>query len=154
MSVANKIKVFPILILLIIINGIASAQTTEEIKNEVWQRELQYWQLVEKDDTTAYKTLWHKDFIGYPGNDTSNKSHIANWIGDLFKDKDIKYTVDLHKKAVNVVEDVAMTFYDEDDVFTNTKTGVVKREQYKITHTWKKFADTWLIIGGMDGLKK
>jgi len=55
---------------------------------------------------------------------------------------------------VNVVDNIVMTFYDEHDIFTNIKTGVVKKETYKITHTWKKFGNTWLIIGGMDGFKK
>lgn len=150
----KTIHVLSFFSLFILASITASAQSKEQMMNEVWQREIQYWQLVEKDDTTAYKTLWHEDFIGYPGNDTSNKSHIAYWIGDLFKDKDVKYTVDIHKKAVNLVDNVVMTFYDEDDVFTNTKTSAVIKETYKITHTWKKFGNTWLIIGGMDGYKK
>ena len=150
----KAIQVLSLIILFIISGTIASAQTKEQMANEVWQREIQYWQLVEQDDTIAYRTLWHEDFIGYPGNDTSNKSHISYWIADFFKDKNVKYTIDIHKKAVNVVDNVVMTFYDEDDILTNTKTGTVKRETYKITHTWKKFGDTWLIIGGMDGYKK
>jgi len=150
-SISNLLAFFPLMLFTSIA---ASAQSKEQMSTEVRQREVYYWQLVEQNDTTAYKTLWHEEFIGYPGNDTSNKSHIANWIGDLFKDKDIKYTVDVHKKAVNVVDNIVMTFYDEDDIFTNIKTGIVKKETYKITHTWKKFGGTWLIIGGMDGFKK
>lgn len=150
----NVIKAFSIFSLMILTNFIASAQTKKQMANEVWQRETLYWQLVEKNDTTAYKTLWHKDFIGYAGNDIVNKNHIAAWITDLFKEKDIKYTADIHKKAVNVVDHIVMTFYDEYDVFTNTKTGSITKELFKITHTWKKFGSTWLIIGGMDGFKK
>ncbi len=150
----NVIKAFSIFSLMILTNFIASAQTKKQIANEVWQRETLYWQLVEKNDTTAYKTLWHKDFIGYAGNDIVNKSQIAAWITDLFKDKKIKYTAEIHKKAVNVVDNIVMTFYDEYDVFTNTKTRTVTKELFKITHTWKKFSSTWLIIGGMDGFKK
>ena len=129
----RKMKVIPLLVLLLIIQWSVSAQTTEQIKNEVWQRELQYWKYVEKNDTTGYKTLWHKDFI---------------------KDKNLKYSHALHKKAVNVVVDVAMTFYDEDDILTNKNTGAVTKDTYKITHTWKKFGNTWLIIGGMAGYKQ
>ena len=154
MPVPNKIKIVPFLILSIIINVIASAQTTDKMKNEVWQRELQYWKYVEKNDTTGYKTLWHKDFIGYPGDDIADKSHIADWIAELFKDKDEKYSHALRKKAVNAIDDVVITFYDEDEIFTNTKTGVVTTDTYKINHTWKKFGNTWLIIGGMAGYKQ
>lgn len=150
----RKMKVIPLLVLLLIIQWSVSAQTTEQIKNEVWQRELQYWKYVEKNDTKGYKTLWHKDFIGYPGDDIADKSHIADWIAELFKDKNLKYSHALHKKAVNVIDDVAMTFYDEDDILTNKNTGAVTKDTYKITHTWKKFGNTWLIIGGMAGYKQ
>ena len=147
-------KILPLLVLSFVIYTSVAAQTTEQIKNEVWQRELQYWKYVEKNDTTGYKTLWHKDFIGYPGNDIADKSHIADWIAELFKDKNLKYSHTLHKKAVNVVDDVVMTFYDEDDILTNKNTEAVTKDTYKITHTWKKFGDTWLIIGGMAGYKQ
>ncbi len=147
-------KVILLLVLLLIIQWSVSAQTTEQIKNEVWQRELQYWKYVEKNDTTGYKTLWHKDFIGYPGDDIADKSHIADWIAELFKDKNLKYSHALYKKAVNVVDDVVLTFYDEDDILTNKNTGVVTKDTYKVTHTWKKFGNTWLIIGGMAGYKQ
>jgi hypothetical protein len=150
----RKMKVILLLVLLLIIQWSVSAQTTEQIKNEVWQRELQYWKYVEKNDTTGYKTLWHKDFIGYPGDDIADKSHIADWIAELFKDKNLKYSHALYKKAVNVVDDVVLTFYDEDDILTNKNTGVVTKDTYKVTHTWKKFGNTWLIIGGMAGYKQ
>lgn len=150
-SIAKRLT---FILVMLFINIVTSAQTKKQMAEEVWQREIQYWQLVEKNDTITYKTLWHKDFIGYAGNDTTNKSHIANWIGDLFKDNNVKYSVDVYKKAVNEVDNIVMTFYDEDDIFTNIKTGVVKKETFKITHTWEKFGTTWLIIGGMDGFKK
>ncbi len=153
-SFSGKIRAFPFLFLMIITSVIASAQTKEQMANEVWQREIAYWQFVDRNDTTAYKNLWHEDFIGYAGNDITNKSHIADWIEELFKNQDLKYTVDVHKKAVNVVDNVVMTFYDEDDIFTNIKTGAVTKETFKITHTWKKYGNAWLIIGGMDGFKK
>ncbi len=142
------------ILVMLFTNIVTSAQTKKQMAEEVWQREIQYWKLVEKNDTINYKKLWEKDFIGYAGDDTTNKSRIANWIRDMFKDNQVKYTVDVYKKAVNVVDNIVMTFYDEDDIFTNIKTGVIKKETFKITHTWKKFGTTWLIIGGMDGFKK
>ena len=50
--------------------------------------EERYWDYVEKNDTIAYKELWHNDFIGYPsfGDGVSNKSKIAIWIPELHQD--------------------------------------------------------------------
>jgi hypothetical protein len=56
--------------------------------------------------------------------------------------------------VVNVFGDVAITFYDEEDIWKNNKNEVVSKEVYKITHTWKKIGDTWLIVGGMSAIKK
>lgn len=147
-------KVLSLLVLSLILQVDVSAQTTEQIKNEVWQKELRYWKYVEQDDTTGYKMQWHKNFIGYPGDSIADKSHIADWIADLFKDKNLKYSYALHKKAVNVIDDVVMTFYDVDDVMKDKQNKVVEQETNKITHTWKKIGNTWLIIGGMAGYKK
>ena len=37
---------------------------------------------------------------------------------------------------------MGITFYEETDIWKNDKNGVVLKEVYKITHTWKKFGDT------------
>jgi len=34
----------------------------------------------------------------------------------------------------------------------NNQNEIVSMEVYKITHTWKKFGDEWLIIGGMSAV--
>ena len=36
----------------------------ENLQNQAWQMEEQYWDYVGKIDTVAYKELWHNDFIG------------------------------------------------------------------------------------------
>jgi len=135
-------KVLALLFASLLLSLFAASQIKIKMADEVWKREILYWRIVEKQDTVAYKNLWHKDFIGYTDNTITNKRHIANWITEMFKDKEVKYTIDVHKKAVNVVDNIVMTFYDVDYVFTNTKTGIIKKETYKITHTWKKIGST------------
>lgn len=131
-----------------------SAQISENIKEEVWRMELKYWHYVEKNDTAAYNALWHKNFIGYPDSDSlTGKDRIAGWITDVHNKKDLHYEFLLHKKLVNPFDDVVITFYDETDIWKDDKNEVASKEVYKITHTWKKFGDSWLIIGGMSALK-
>jgi Domain of unknown function (DUF4440) len=132
-----------------------SAQSLEKTKDEVWQRELQYWKYVEQNDKANYLSLWHENFIGYPSTDSlTGKNHIADWIADLQNKKGLHYEYILVKKVVNPFGDVVITFYDELDIWKNEKNEAVSKETYKITHTWKKFGDNWLIIGGMSALKK
>src|SRR5210317_1157178 len=123
----------------------------EDLENEVWRMEELYWDYVLKNDTIAYKKLWHNDFIGYPsfGDGVSNKSKIASWIPELHKDKSRIYSVKLYRKAVNSIADVVIVFYDFDRFYTDEQDNILEKDTFKITHTWKKFGDTWVILGGM-----
>ncbi len=146
--------------LLIFLSGLllqvsAFAQSNENIQDEIWQKEIQYWKYVAANDTAGYKTLWHDKFLGYPDSVITDKSKIAGWVPEMHNKKDLHYEYRLVKKAVNVFDDVAVVFYDEDDIFRNGMGEIVSTETFKITHTWKKYGNVWLIIGGMSAsLKK
>lgn len=114
-----------------------------------------YWEYVQKNDTVAYKTLWHNDFIGYPsfGDGVSNKSKIAVWIPELHQDASLTFNYKLYKKAVNAIDDVVIVFYDADEIWTDKENKVVRKETLKFTHTWKKYEDDWVILGGMAAKK-
>jgi hypothetical protein len=89
-----------------------SAQPAETLKDEVWQRELQYWQYVKSNDTASYRTLWHDSFIGYPETERlTGKDKIANWITDAYNTKGRHFEFSLDKKMVNPFGDVVITFY-------------------------------------------
>ncbi len=117
--------------------------------------EKQYWEYVQKNDTIPYKKLWHKDFIGYPsfGDGVSNVAKIAAWIPVLHKNTTQQFSYILSKKAINAIGNVVIVFYDIDEIWTNKENEVVRKETYKFTHTWKKYEETWLIIGGMAAKK-
>ena len=129
--------------------------TKENTENQAWQMEEQYWDYVEKIDTTAYKKLWHDDFIGYPsfGDGVSNKSKIAIWIPELHQDSSLTFSYKLYKRAVNAIDDVVIVFYDTDEIWTDKESKIVRKETYKFTHTWKKYKDNWVILGGMAAKK-
>jgi hypothetical protein len=126
-----------------------------DIENQAWQMEIQYWDYVEKIDTTSYKKLWHDNFIGYPsfGDGVSNKSKIAAWIPELHQDKSLTFSYKLYKRAVNAIDDVVIVFYDADEIWANREHKIVRKETYKFTHTWKKYNDNWVILGGMAAKK-
>lgn len=136
-------------------NSVGEIQASvKQIENEVWQREMQCGNYVKNNDLQGYLTLWHNNFIGYSGSDTLTRKNIGSWINESHNKKDQRYEFKITKKAVNVFGDVAVVLYDVQDTWKNSKGEVVLKELYKITHTWKKFGSTWLIIGGMSALKK
>jgi len=119
------------------------------LEDEVWHMEELYSLYAKNNDTISFKTLWHDDFIGYGGDNLSIKSKVGSWIPELHKDPNQIYSYELHKKAVNVIGDIVMVFYDADDIWTNQTTNEIRKDTYKMTHTWKKYGDKWLILGGM-----
>ena len=127
----------------------------KELENEAWQMEVKYWDYVQKIDTVAYKNLWHNDFIGYPSfrDGVSNKSKIAIWIPELHKDPNLKFSYKLYRKASNAIDDVVIVFYDADEIWTDKDNNIVRKETLKLTHTWKKYHDSWVILGGMAAKK-
>ena len=126
-----------------------------EMEEEAWQMEVKYWDYVQRIDTVEYKKLWHENFIGYPsfGTGVSDRSKIATWIPDLHKDTSLTFSHKLHKKASNAIDDVVLVFYDVDEIWTNEENEVVEKLTYKLTHTWKKYDDDWLILGGLAAKK-
>ena len=129
--------------------------TRENMENQAWEMEEKYWDYVQKIDTNSYKKLWHDDFIGYPsfGNGVSTKSKIAVWIPELHKDPNLTFSYELYKRASNAIEDVVIVFYDADEIWTDRENRIVRKETYKFTHTWKKYQDNWVILGGMAAKK-
>ena len=139
----------------------AQTETVEPIidkgtlEDEAWHMEELYWQYVQNNDTITYKTLWHDNFIGYPsfGDGVANNSKIASWIPKLHEDENQKFSYQLSKKASNAIDDVVIVFYDADEIWTDQTTNETRRATFKFTHTWKKYGDQWLILGGMAAAK-
>ncbi len=129
--------------------------TKENMENQAWQMEERYWDYVQKIDTTSYKKLWHDDFVGYPsfGDGVSTKSKIAVWIPELHKDSSLTFRYELYKRASNAIDDVVIVFYDADEIWTDRENKIVRKETYKFTHTWKKYKNNWVILGGMAAKK-
>lgn len=126
----------------------------EKIQNEVWQMEENYWKYVKEKDYKSYLTLWDEKFIGYPSNNIiGNKAHITDWLMDLYKNNSGVFSYKLTRKVENVFDDIVIVLYDVSHGFTNDKNEFVKNGDFKVTHTWKKTDNGWLIIGGMGASK-
>lgn len=130
-----------------------SSLSVQQIKDDVWQLEEDYWKYVKDNDLKSYLTLWDDEFIGYPtNNNITDKEHITDWITDMYKDKSRKFNYELTRKVENVFDDIVIVLYDVTSIWSNDKEEL-ERIAGKITHTWKKTDNGWVIIGGMGALK-
>ncbi len=127
--------------------------SVQTVKDAVWQLEEDYWNYVRTENLSAYAKLWDEQFIGYPSNNKiTSKEHITDWVKALHADKNRTFVVELERKTENVFGDIVMVFYDTHYTYRNAKNEIIELEHGKITHTWRKTGNTWLIIGGMGAL--
>ncbi len=134
--------------------AIASPGTTqsETVNSEsvVWSHEVAYWRYVQENDLTAYRSLWHEDFLGWPSVSVApvHKDHITDWItsqtgkGLTFK------TVAFKRAAIQVTGSLAATFYWITFQWVD-KNGNGTSTTLRVTHTWLKVGSDWQIIDGM-----
>ena len=119
----------------------------------VWNLEESYWKYVKNNDVKGYSTLWDENFVGWPGfsSEPVGKASIGDWIAPLHKNPAEKYDYELTRKAVRSFGDVVAVHYLVHDFYRSASTGEIVRQldQYRITHTWKRKGNTWLIITGM-----
>ena len=136
-------------------SALVTQAPVEQVKDEVWQLEENYWKYVKANNLKAYLSLWDENFIGYPSsNKIGGKDHIGDWIAAMYQDKKGKtFEFELTRKVENVFGDIVIVLYDAMHIWTDDKTKVVEKTAFKLTHTWKKSEKGWLIIGGM-GAKK
>ena len=130
------------------------SQVESKSVQQVWQREAEYWRHVKAGDVDAYVSLWHDKFIGWPCGQQhpKRKASIGDWVREV-RDKHISVATDLTQEGAEDFGDVVVVHYR----FTRVDTypdGKVEGagKQSKITHTWMKQGDSWLIIGGMCGM--
>lgn len=130
----------------------ASTREPESV-SQVWRREADYWRFVVAGDVENYVSLWHDKFIGWPcGQDhPKRKASIGDWVREV-RDKHIKVAFNLTREGAEDFGNVVVVHYR----FTRVDTypdGTVEGEgkESKITHTWMRLGDSWLIIGGMCG---
>lgn len=116
-------------------------------QEQVWRVEEKYWQVVQARDREGYIALWDEDFVGWPDNCTApiRKAVIRS---ETFGTLRGMTNFHLEPKAVQVFQDVAITFYVVTAAHT-PKVGNHEEVTFRITHTWRKVNEVWLIIGGM-----
>jgi ketosteroid isomerase-like protein len=120
----------------------------------LWNLERAYWRYVQANDLVAYRSLWQKDFLGWPSvsHVPVHKDHITDWITSQTS-KGLFFQADeLIPAGAQVSGDIAVVYYRVTYKWVD-KNGNGSARTIRITHTWHKEAKTWQIIGGMSMLE-
>jgi hypothetical protein len=132
---------------------IASSPPESASVSQVWLREADYWRFVQTGDVEGYVALWHDRFIGWPCDEDHplRKASIGDWVRDL-RDKHVHVESTLKREGAEDFDSIVVVHYRVARVNTYPDGKVEgKGKEVKITHTWMKVGDTWVIVGGMCG---
>jgi len=129
--------------------GSAQAQSSAD-EQSLWKLEHTYWDYVQANDLTSYRSLWHEDFIGWPSVSAApvNKDHITDWIAAQTSQGRTFKTVEFKPASIHVTGDVAVTYYWMTFKWAN-KDGDGEAHTIRVTHTFVRDGKGWHIIGGM-----
>lgn len=121
----------------------------QNLLDELWNREVAYWDYAKAADLTSYLSLWHEDVVAWPNNQPTpiNKDNLREIVDRGFTSIQFK-SVDLKPLSVHICGDTGIVYYEIHHVAI-TKDGTEFVTHERITHTWLKTQDTWKIIGGM-----
>ena len=130
-------------------SSIASAQASSS-EQTVWNLEHDYWHYVQDNNLSAYRNLWHTNFLGWPSVSAApvTKEHITDWITSQTA-KGLAFKSGTFKPAkIQVTGDIVVACYWITSAWLD-KDGKGDSRTVRITHTWIKDGKDWRIIGGM-----
>jgi len=130
-------------------NAETKAQASED-EQAVWRLERSYWGYVQDNDLTAYRGLWHKDFLGWPSVSASpvGKDHITDWITSQTSKGLVFRSMEFKPAGIHFTGNMAVAYYRITTKWQD-KDGKGDARTLRITHTWLKDGKDWRIIGGM-----
>lgn len=127
-----------------------TAAQAPNAEQTLWGLEHDYFRYVEANNLSAYSSLWHKGFLGWPSVSPTpvHKEHITDWITSETSQGLSFKLVHFEPAAIQVTGDIGVTCYWATYKFID-KEGNGEQRVTRITHTWLKEGKTWHIIGGM-----
>src|SRR5438105_2616346 len=117
----------------------------------VWEREEAYWRYAKAGDTERYRALWADGFRGWPSDRPHPvaKTAVTDWI-EKMREQKIQFTYTLTREGAADFGDVVVVYYQAETLSEFPDGHVEGRgEVSRMTHTWRRFGDSWRIIGGM-----
>jgi ketosteroid isomerase-like protein len=135
----------------LILSLAAHGQSLSPAEQEVWDRELSYWEARKTGNLEAFMALWHDDFAGWPLRDASpiGKSNVLLFFeSEKANTQPGSLTVALERLSVRVYGDTAVVFYRV-RYSRLDKAGSRIETQGRFSHTFHRSGGVWLIVSGM-----
>ena len=82
-------------------------------KQTLWNLEHDYWRYVQENDLPSYRSLWHKDFLGWPSVSPMpvRRDHITDWIISQTSKGLTPKLLEFKPAEIQITGDVAVLYY-------------------------------------------
>jgi len=140
-----------IIVLFLALTATVFGQNSAKDESQIWRLEKAYWDYVKGNDLEKYRALWHENFVGWPFVSPApvRKNHITDWITANTSKGITLQSYSIEQLAIQVTGDIATNYYRINATWANGAGAELRIDRLRITHTWIRTHDTWLIIGGM-----
>ena len=137
------------LIAILIMTAVAMGQSSPQ-EEAVWKLEHTYWESVAALDLATYKSLWHSNFVGWPGINATpvRTSQVTAWIDDYTAKGLRLHSYSLKPAASQVTGNIVVVHYWLTAVWAD-KDGAGQPATVRFTHTWINTDKGWQILSGM-----
>ncbi len=119
--------------------------------DKLWSLEKAYWEYVQANDLDKYRSLWHRDFLGWPSvsPEPLRKDHITDWITAQTSKGETLKSYELERLITQVTGDLASTTYRVRITWAD-RAGAGQPSTVRVIHTWiRNPGGAWQIISGM-----
>jgi Lipocalin-like domain/Domain of unknown function (DUF4440) len=134
-------------VLILAVGAVAQNSPQEDA---VWKLEHTYWESVATLDLDTYKSLWHANFVGWPGINAApvRTSQVTAWIDDYTAKGLRLHSYSLKPAASQVTGNIVVVHYWLTAVWAD-KDGTGQPATVRFTHTWINTDKGWQILSGM-----
>ncbi len=123
------------------------------IERRIWELEQYYWEVLNNQDLVSYLNLWHEDLVVWPSwsSEIVRKDEIQSALNFVKQGRYLEFEYSLELHSVKEYKNVVISIYVISYGFKNKVTDEIESaKSSRITHTWQKEGDSWVIIGGMN----
>lgn len=119
------------------------------VEDDVWALEHEYMSAFKNADHEKVLAFYHQDFLGWPASQERPSGIVeAEKFLEEHYAQPIPGSLEIERAGIRVFGDVVITHYLI-NVTTKSADGGEQTHATRITHTWRKEAGRWWILGGM-----
>lgn len=123
----------------------------KELEEQVWAREVEHWECIKASNLVGLAALWHQTGVAWSNGQSQPHDKdgvVAATAAALDALQPGSVEIELKRLSCRVVGDTGVVFF-EMLARATTMAGPSFEIKERITRTWLRYGDAWLIVAAM-----